>query len=105
MGETAPEAPRPRFQIVASFDHPIIQRYQRFIAEKGIEIAGIEFVVDELGVIYTYDVNTNTNYNSDAEAGLYGMRAIARYLGLSLNRQRKFNPKLSAAADSVFVMD
>jgi hypothetical protein len=32
-------------------------------------------------------VNTNTNYNSDAEAaaGLFGMRAIARYLGQQLH--------------------
>jgi hypothetical protein len=83
VGETVSEAPAPRFQIIEGFDHPIIQRYQRFIADNGIEIAGIEFIVDEAGEIYTYDVNTNTNYNGDAEAaaGLYGMRAIARYLG------------------------
>ena len=32
--------------------------------------------------------NTNTNYNSaaEAEAGLYGMRAIARYLGDELKK-------------------
>jgi hypothetical protein len=83
VGETVSEAPAPRFQIIEGFDHSIIQRYQRFIADNGIEIAGIEFIVDQAGEIYTYDVNTNTNYNSDAEAaaGLYGMRAIARYLG------------------------
>ena len=87
VGEIAPKAPVPRFQIIESFDHPIIQRYQRFISENGIEIAGIEFIVDELGEMYTYDVNTNTNYNSDAEAvaQLYGMRAIARYLGQQLD--------------------
>jgi hypothetical protein len=87
VGETAPEAPTPRFQIIEGFDNPIIQRYQRFIAENGIGIAGIEFIVDEAGEIYTYDVNTNTNYNGDAEAaaGLYGMRAIARYLGQQLH--------------------
>jgi hypothetical protein len=86
-GETASEAPAPRFQIIEGFAHPIIQRYQRFIAENGIEIAGIEFIVDEADEIYTYDVNTNTNYNSDAEAAarLYGMRAIARYLGTQLH--------------------
>ncbi len=86
VGETAPATPVPRFQIIEGFDNPIIQRYQQFIAENGIGIAGIEFIVDENGEIYTYDVNTNTNYNSDAEAaaGLYGMRAIARYLGQQL---------------------
>lgn len=86
VGETATEAPAPRFQIIEGFNHPIIQRYQRFIADNGIEVAGIEFIVDEAGEIYTYDVNTNTNYNSDAEAaaGVHGMRAIARYLGQQL---------------------
>ncbi|MFW6271295.1 MAG: alpha-L-glutamate ligase, partial [Bacillota bacterium] len=35
------------------------------------------------GEIYTYDVNTNTNYNPPAEAraGMYGMERIAEYLG------------------------
>lgn len=86
VGETASDGAAPRFQIIEDFDNPIIQRYQRFISENGIEIAGIEFIVDEVGEIYTYDVNTNTNYNSDAEAEaeLYGMRAIARYLGQQL---------------------
>lgn len=87
VGETAPKTPAPRFQIIEGFNHPVIERYQRFIAENGIEIAGIEFITDETGEIYTYDVNTNTNYNSDAEAeaGLYGMRSIARYLGQQLS--------------------
>ena len=103
VGETAPEAPAPRFQIIEGFDNPIIQRYQRFIAENGIGISGIEFIVDEAGEIYTYDVNTNTNYNSDAEAaaGLYGMRAIARYLGQELhelNTRRASVPKSAAIA-------
>jgi hypothetical protein len=39
-------------------------------------------------VIYTYDVNTNTNYNKDAEAaaGQYGMLELAKYLGRELDR-------------------
>jgi hypothetical protein len=92
VGETAPAAaPAPRFRIVRDFRHPIVERYRRFIAEHGIGIAGIEFIVDEAGEIYTYDVNTNTNYNSaaEAEARLYGMRAIADYLGREL---RKLEP-------------
>ena len=58
------------------------------LAGNGIGIAGIEFITDASGDTYTYDVNTNTNYNSDAEeeAGLYGMRAIARYLGRELGK-------------------
>ncbi|HEY9445881.1 MAG TPA: alpha-L-glutamate ligase [Burkholderiales bacterium] len=88
VGETAPATPAPRFRIIQGFDHPIVQRYRRFIADNGIGIAGIEFITDGTGELYTYDVNTNTNYNSAAEAevGVYGMRAIARYLGKELGR-------------------
>jgi len=88
VGETAPVSPAARFRILRGFDHPIIRRYRQFIAENGIGIAGIEFITDGAGELYTYDVNTNTNYNPDAEkeAGLYGMRAIARYLGAELRR-------------------
>lgn len=83
VGESAPSPAAPRFRVVKDFQHPIIERYQRFIADNGIGIAGIEFIVDAAGELYTYDVNTNTNYNSAAEveAGLYGMRAVARFLG------------------------
>lgn len=88
VGEAAPAASGPRFQIVERFNSPDIERYQRFLADNGIGIAGIEFIVDEDGQRYTYDVNTNTNYNSDAEAvaGLHGMEVIARYLGQELHR-------------------
>jgi hypothetical protein len=91
VGEEAkPATSGARFRIIEGFRHPIIERYRRFIAENGIGIAGIEFIADRAGELYTYDVNTNTNYNSDAEAaaGIYGMRAIASYLGGELARQR-----------------
>ncbi|MGH8851711.1 MAG: ATP-grasp domain-containing protein [Casimicrobiaceae bacterium] len=84
------EAAAPRFRIIEGFRHPIVERYRKFIAANGIGIAGIEFITDRAGEIYTYDVNTNTNYNSEAEAtaGIYGMRAIATYLGAELQRHR-----------------
>jgi len=87
VGET-PVPAAPRFRIVEGFADPLIERYQRFIAANGIGIAGIEFIRDASGETYTYDVNTNTNYNSaaEAEAGLYGMRTIAAYLGRELAR-------------------
>lgn len=81
-GETA--VARPQFEIIRGFDDPIIGQYQRFIQANGIGITGIEFIRDAQGVLYTYDVNTNTNYNSIAESngpGRFGMRAIAEYLG------------------------
>ena len=75
-------APPTQFQIIDGFAHPIVDRYRKFLAANGIGIAGIEFIADREGGLYTYDVNTNTNYNAAAEAaaGIYGMRAIAAYL-------------------------
>ena len=88
VGESAPATTAPRFTIIDGFSHPIVERYARFIADNGIGIAGIEFITDREGELWTYDVNTNTNYNPDAEkaAGKHGMRAIARYLGDELRR-------------------
>ena len=91
---TAPVASAPRFTILKDFSDPIVQKYQRFIAANGIGIAGIEFIRDSNGGLYTYDVNTNTNYNpaAESEAGVYGMRAIAGYLGEELRRLQRPAP-------------
>ena len=85
--EAAPAGPK--FQILPDFDDPILERYRRFLLDNGIGISGIEFVRDASGEIFTYDVNTNTNYNPEAEAafgGPQGMKAIAAYLGEELRR-------------------
>ena len=83
-----------------AFDHPIVERYRRFIAANGIGIAGIEFITDRNGELHTYDVNTNTNYNPDAEreAGLFGMRSIAAYLGEELRALDRHPARDRAAA-------
>ncbi|MCC7272407.1 MAG: alpha-L-glutamate ligase [Alphaproteobacteria bacterium] len=75
-------APADRFRIVEGFTSPLIPAYERFLAANGIGVAGIEQIVDRQGRAWTYDVNTNTNYNPDAEAraGRHGMKAIARHL-------------------------
>ena len=77
------------FRILARVEEPppdLITRYEAFLAANQIHIAGIEFIVDRAGAVWTYDVNTNTNYNSEAEAadGRSGMGAIAEYLGREL---------------------
>lgn len=43
----------------------------------------MEFTVTADGQKWAYDVNTNTNYNADAEgvAQKFGMLALAEYLG------------------------
>ena len=72
-----------KFRIVKNFkENEIVKKYEKFIKANGIEIAGIEFIKDKDGIIYTYDVNTNTNYNSQAEKNseIKGMKKIAEFL-------------------------
>ena len=75
-------APGAKFRISEGFASPLVARYEAFLAANDIGIAGIEFIVDRDGTPWTYDVNTNTNYNPEAEAiaGRSGMGAIARHL-------------------------
>jgi hypothetical protein len=82
----APEAPGARFTIIGDIDLALKRRYEAFLAANDIGVAGIEFVTDAAGTVYTYDVNTNTNYNSDAEtrAARSGMDTLARYLDAEL---------------------
>ncbi len=77
------EVKKSKFTIIKDFENPILQKYARFLEANRIHISGIEFITDKNGEIFTYDVNTNTNYNSEAEAvaGISGMGNIARYLG------------------------
>ena len=88
-------APSEKFKVIEGFTHPLIPKWEAFLAANGIGVAGIEFAADDQGRAWTYDVNTNTNYNPDAEAkaGVSGMGAIARHLNTLLARET------SAAAD------
>ncbi|MDV2684608.1 alpha-L-glutamate ligase [Alkalihalophilus lindianensis] len=80
------EQPRDKFTIIKDFDDPIIYKYEAFLLANDIHFAGIEFIRDAQGNLYTYDVNTNTNYNPDAEqkADMYGMKEIAKELAAQL---------------------
>lgn len=82
---------REKFEVIEGFDDPLLERYRRFLAAGGIEVAGIEFIRTAEGERLTYDVNTNTNYNSAAEAraGVSGMRRLARFLADELERSRR----------------
>ncbi|HSF17293.1 MAG TPA: alpha-L-glutamate ligase [Vicinamibacteria bacterium] len=92
----ASDGPRHRFHIRDDFDHPLVPVLRRFLRANGIHMAGVELIEDEQGRSYVYDVNTNTNYNEDAErrAGLerLGMRSIARCLGEELARVQDHPP-------------
>jgi hypothetical protein len=85
-----PEAdqPRAKFTIIDDIDPALKRRYEAFLSANDIGVAGIEFITDADGTVYTYDVNTNTNYNPDAEsrAGRSAMDILARYLGVELSR-------------------
>ncbi|WEG16873.1 alpha-L-glutamate ligase [Alkalihalophilus pseudofirmus] len=75
--------PKEKFKIIENFNDPIIHKYEAFLLANDIHFAGIEFIRDASGNLFTYDVNTNTNYNPDAErkAGKFGMKEIAKVLG------------------------
>ncbi len=81
-------APAPKFQVLQGFTHPLIPRWEAFLAANNIGIGAIEFATDAAGQAWCYDVNTNTNYNPEAEAraGVSGMGAIARHMTALLRR-------------------
>ena len=65
-----------------------LDSHKKVLKNNNIEIAGIEFVEDNNGELFTYDINTNTNYNSIAESlsDFKGMKAIAEFLNKELNK-------------------
>ena len=77
-----------KFMILEDFSNPILEGYQTVLKNNHIEIAGIEFLEAINGQLYTYDINTNTNYNSIAEnlCDLSGMKAIADFLKRELEK-------------------
>jgi hypothetical protein len=81
------QAVGPRFEIDIDFDDAVIGHLEAFLAANAIEIAGVEFIRRPDGTVVIYDVNTNTNYNAQAEsrAGVKGgMRRIAEFLSTEL---------------------
>ena len=78
--------PKPKFRIVEGIEPELKRAYEGFLAQNGIEIAGIEFIRGLDGHVRTYDINTNTNYNPEAEkkASRSGPLAIAEFLGSEL---------------------
>ncbi|TPG57478.1 alpha-L-glutamate ligase [Roseomonas nepalensis] len=90
-------APGPRFRVIPEgIEAAQRERLEGFLSANGVEVAGIEFIRTPEGRVLTYDVNTNTNYNPDAEAaaGLAGTDrsgpgAIAAFLGAELGRTQR----------------
>lgn len=74
-----------KFQISTRYQgHALINKLETFMRQAQVDVAGIEVIEDAAGELYVYDVNTNTNYNADAEKAaqveLTGMGAVAEYL-------------------------
>ncbi len=95
VGDVCPAvAPTHKFSIIEGFTHPLIHRMEAFLLANGIGVGAIEFITDREGQTFAYDVNTNTNYNADAErrAGRIGaqtgMGAIAAHLTALLRRDQ-----------------
>ena len=86
-----------KFKILKDFTLKNISTYENFLSNNDIGIAGIEIIIDELGKIWTYDVNTNTNYNAQAEkeANISAPLKVAEYLH-SLTNQSNSAPQLES---------
>jgi hypothetical protein len=74
------EARGPKFQVLEGFTHPLIHRMEAFLLANGIGIGAVEFITDRDGATFAYDVNTNTNYNAEAELAA-GRRGAATGMG------------------------
>lgn len=97
--EEAADTGGPVFTVVENAVEPDFQAsIERFLAEAGIDIAGVEFARDARGRPFVYDVNTNTNYNPDAEAaaGVSAPQALVDTLIRERNR-RLSAPKVAAS--------
>ena len=62
-----PTGTESKFSIIQDFKIKNLSAYEAFLKDNDIGIAGIEIIIDKDGVVWTYDVNTNTNYNAAAE--------------------------------------
>ncbi len=88
--------PAHKFTVVDGIDPALRARLEGFLERAGVDVAGIEFITGADGAPLVYDVNTNTNYNPEAEAragiagtSRSGMGALAVYLGTLLDQARR----------------
>lgn len=80
-----------KFEILPDHQPEVLDRCLAFLAASGMEVAAMEAAPAADGTLRFYDVNINTNYNAAAEArlgdGREGMKAIAEFLGQSLQEE------------------
>lgn len=74
-----------KFVILNNYENKEMEKYASFFKHNNIQIGALEYVEDQNGKKWAYDVNTNTNYNSTAESNSdlnkNGMFEIAKFLG------------------------
>lgn len=79
-----------KFIILDRYKNHELNKYAAFLKNNNIGVGALEYVEDANGQRYVYDVNTNTNYNSQAEIDFGGHRKgmfeIAKYLGEELKQ-------------------
>jgi hypothetical protein len=92
----APGRPEHKFTVIDGIDPALRRQLEHFLDRAGVDVAGIEFITGPDGTPLVYDVNTNTNYNPDAEsrAGISGtnrsgMGALAEYLATLLQTSKQ----------------
>ncbi len=75
------------FKIIKDFKDPIVGKMEKFLKANGIEVAGVEFIRDKNNTVFVYDINTNTNYNPEAEkkAGISAITALTTFLRKELD--------------------
>ena len=92
------ESSESKFKILDDYANPDIDKYKDFLSENDIGVGALEYAEDVHGRRYVYDVNTNTNYNSEAEQQFgghrQGMLEIAKYLGSLLGVSRSVSKEL-----------
>lgn len=88
--------PEHKFTVIGGIDPTLRGQLEQFLDNAGVDVAGIEYITGPDGAPLVYDVNTNTNYNPEAEAraGLRGtnrsgMGALAEYLGTLLAETKR----------------
>ena len=89
------DSKRNAFEIDLGFENSeigkkTIPKMKQLLVNEGIQVAAFEFVCGKNNKPYFYDINTNTNYNNDAEkkANVSAMKSLALYLKNSFKKNQ-----------------
>lgn len=77
-----PNVSKSKFEIIAPLATEQRQAYEAFLERNQLDVAAVEWVEDAQHRKYVYDINTNTNYNEQAEdkAQVFAHEHLALYL-------------------------